>query len=187
MRSKSVPLGELALISVRMGTVAFGVGGTLAMLRAELGARRGWLTDQDVAEALAITQTLPGSTGVQVVAYLGWKLAGWPGALIAPFSFVAPPAAMMIAAAAATAALPDIPAVRGALLGVQIAVVGILAANMLKMARSTAKGRMLTLVLLAGLLLGALTSAVVAVVGMGVLGALLTLREREPERGRSDA
>ena len=177
MNSPPVSLLGLALALLRMGAFAFGgMGSTFALLRSELGARRGWITDHDVAEALAITQTLPGSTGVQVVAFLGWKLAGWPGALIAPFSFVTVPAVMMIAASAAVAALPDIPAVQGALLGIQIAIVGILAANMLKMARSTAKGRVLSAVLIAGLLIGALSSAAVAVVAMGVLGALLTMR-----------
>jgi len=121
---RTVSLLGLSLALLRLGAFAFGgMGGTLALLRSDLGARRGWITDQDVAEALAITQTLPGSTGVQVVAFLGWKLAGWPGALIAPFSFVAVPAAMMIAASAAVMALPDIPAIRGALLGIQIAIV----------------------------------------------------------------
>ena len=171
------PLG-LGLALLRLGAFAFGgMGSTLALLRSELGAKRGWITDADVAEALAITQTLPGSTGVQVVAFLGWKLAGWPGALIAPFSFVMVPAALMILASAGAAALPDVPAVRGALLGVQIAVVGILAANMLKMGRSTAKGRMLLAVLAGGLILGAAASAVVAVLAMGALGAFLALRK----------
>jgi chromate transporter len=180
-----VPVSVLALglALLRLGAFAFGgMGSTLALLRSDLGARRGWITDQDVAEALAITQTLPGSTGVQVVAFLGWKLAGWPGALIAPFSFVAVPAAMMIAASAAVAALPDIPAVRGALLGIQIAVIGVLAANMLKMARSTAKGRVLSAVLIGGLLIGAFSSAAVAVVSMGALGAFLALRANNEGR-----
>jgi chromate transporter len=177
VNSTPVSVATLALALLRMGAFAFGgMGSTLALLRVEFGARRGWITDQDVAEALAITQTLPGSTGVQVVAFIGWKLAGWPGALIAPFSFVTVPAVMMIAASAAVAALPDIPAVRGAILGIQIAIVGILAANMLKMAQSTAKGRVLSAVLIGGLLIGALSSAAVAVLAMGLLGALLTLR-----------
>ena len=34
-------------------------------------------------EALAFTQALPGSTGIQVVAYLGWRLRCWPSALAA--------------------------------------------------------------------------------------------------------
>lgn len=178
MTSKAVPLGELSLALLKIGAFAFGgVGSTLALLRSDLGARRGWITDGEVAEALAIVQTLPGSPGVLVVAFLGWKLGRWPGALIAPFSFVTVPALVMIAASAALTALPDLPAVRGAMLGIQIAIVGILAANMLKMARNTAKGNVLIAVLIAGLILGALTSAAVAVVCLGVLGALLGLRK----------
>ncbi|MDP1537467.1 MAG: chromate transporter [Burkholderiales bacterium] len=183
MKLAPVSLLRLGLALLRLGTFAFGgMGSTLALLRSDLGTRRGWISDQDVAEALAITQTLPGSTGVQVVAFLGWKLAGWPGALIAPFSFVAVPAALMIAASAAVAALPDVPAARGALLGIQIAVVGVLAANMLKMACSTAKGHVLLTVLAGGLLLGALSSAVVAVLVMGALGACLALRNKHKAR-----
>jgi len=177
MAARSVSLTQLSLVLLKMGAFAFGgMGSTLALLRSELGTKRGWITDDDVAEALAIVQTLPGSTGVQVVAFLGWRLGGWPGALIAPFSFVVVPALMMILASAAISALPDAPSIHGALLGIQIAIVGILAANMLKMAKSTAKGRTLTGVLIAGCLLGALTSAAAAVITLGALGALLALR-----------
>lgn len=177
MASSTVPLGQLSLALLKVGCFAFGgVGSTLALLRSDLGARRGWVTDGEIAEALAIVQTLPGSPGVLVVAFLGWKLGRWPGALIAPFSFVAVPALAMILASAAISALPDLPSIRGALLGIQVAIVGILAANMWKMARSTARGRTLIAVLLGGLILGALVSAAVAVVALGALGALLAMR-----------
>jgi chromate transport protein ChrA len=62
------------------------------------------------------------------------------------------------------------------LLGIQISIVGILAANMLKMARSTARGKTLAAVLAAGLAIGAIASAAVAVVAMGALGAALAIR-----------
>jgi chromate transporter len=183
-RPENATVPALALALLRLGAFAFGgLGSTVALLRAELGARRGWIDDADVAEALAITQTLPGSTGVQVVAYLGWKLAGWPGALVAPFSFIAVPALAMIAASAAAAALPDVATIRSALLGIQIAVVGILAANMLQLARAAVKGRGLLLVLAGGLVLGALVSAVVAVLAMGALGAFLALRGNAAAHG----
>jgi chromate transport protein ChrA len=45
--------------------------------------RRGWLRSSDVTAALAYTKPLPGSTGVQVVAFLAWRLGGWPGAITA--------------------------------------------------------------------------------------------------------
>ncbi len=167
-------LPTLTWVLLRLGAVAFGgLGATLSLLQRQLVDRRQWLNERDISEALAITQALPGSTGIQVVAYLGWRLRGWPGALLAVAAFIAPAAALMIVAAAATLALPDQPWVNGALMGVQICVVGLLAASMWRLARSEAKSRLLTAVLLAGCALGFFAPALVVVVGAGLIGALM--------------
>ena len=71
--------------------------------------------------ALAFTKPLPGSTVVQVVAFLGWRLRRWPGALVASAAFLLPSMIPMIAAATAAAALPDAAWVRGLFKGIEIA------------------------------------------------------------------
>ena len=167
-------LPTLGWTMIKLGAVAFGgLGATLALLQGALVDRRRWLEERDIAEALALTQALPGSTGVQVVAYLGWRLRGWPGALVAAVTFIAPAAALMIALAAATLSLPDKPWVQGALTGVQVAVVGLVAAAMWRLARGNAKGRALGAALLAGCVLGFVVPAAFVVVGAGLVGALL--------------
>jgi chromate transporter len=96
----------LGLALLRLGAFAFGgMGSTLALLRSDLGARRGWITDQDVAEALAITQTLPGSTGVQVVAFLEYRVAGLAGALLSTVAVFLIPILLAGAAAGLAARL----------------------------------------------------------------------------------
>jgi chromate transporter len=163
---------------LRLGAFAFGgLGATLALLQRCLVDRRQWLPQNDISEALAFTKALPGSTGIQVVAYLGWRLHGWPGALVAATAFIVPAAALMIVAAAASLALPDQPWVKGALIGLQIGVVGLLAAAMWRLARSEAKGPMLTAVLLASCVLGFFVHAVVIVVSAGVIGGLFCVEE----------
>lgn len=164
---------------LRLGAVAFGgLGATLALLQRGLVDRRQWLQERDISEALAFTQALPGSTGVQVVAYLGWRLCGWPGAVVAPAAFVAPAAAMMIAVAAASLALPSEPWVNGALTGVQVAVIGLVAAAMWRLAGNNAKGRALAAALVAGGVLGFIAPAATVVIGIGLIGALID-RERK--------
>ncbi len=163
---------------LRLGAAAFGgLGATLALLQRALVDRRQWLKQSDIAEALAFTKTLPGSTGIQVVAYLGWRLRGWPGALLAAVAFIAPATAMMIAVAAGSAALPDTAWVKGALTGIQIAVVGLLAASMWRLAQSEAKSPVLIAVLLFAAVLGFFVNAVFVVVGAGLIGAAID-RER---------
>ena len=159
---------------LRLGAVAFGgLGATLALLQRGLVDRRGWLKQEDISEALAMTQPLPGSTGIQVVSYLGWRIRGWPGAIVAAVAFIAPAAAMMIAVAAASLALPDEPWVRGAVSGIQVAVVGLVIAAMWRLARNQAKNAILTAVLLSSCVLGFFVYAVLIVVGAGLLGALI--------------
>ena len=167
-------LPAMAWELLRLGAFAFGgLGATLALLQRGLVDRRPRLQQSDISKALAFTKALPGSTGIQVVAYLGWLLRGWPGALIAATAFIAPAAVMMMVVAAASLALPDQPWLQGALTGIQVGVVGLLAASMWRLARSEAKGAMLTTVLLASCVLGFFVHAVLIVVGAGLIGALL--------------
>jgi chromate transporter len=170
----------LAWELLRLGAFAFGgLGSTLALLQRRLVDGRGWLQERDISEALAVSQALPGSTGIQVVAYLGSSLRGWPGAVVAVTAYIAPATALMIAAAAVTLALPDRPWVSGALTGVQVAVVGLLAASMWRLSRSAAKGPVLKVVLLSGCVLGFLVPALVVVVGAGLVGALVAAERKD--------
>jgi chromate transporter len=173
-------LGVLGWELLRLGAMAFGgLGATLALLQRALVERRGWLEQSDIAEALAFTKTLPGSTGIQVVAFLGWRLRGWPGGLLAAAAFIAPAMVMMIVVAAGSLALPDTAWVRGALTGIQIAVVGLLVASMWRLARSEAGTAVLKIVLVSAAVLGFFLNAVFVVVGAGLIGAVVDRERRD--------
>jgi chromate transporter len=165
---------------LRIGCVAFGgLGATLALLQRELVDRRGWLRADDIAAALAYTKPLPGSTVVQVVAFLGWRLGGWPGAIGATIAFLLPSFVLMTAAAAAMAGLPDTPSVQGALIGLQVAVVGLLGAALWRLARSEAGSVLLSMVLLASFLAGLFVNAAVVVAAAGGIGVILDRAQRD--------
>jgi chromate transporter len=159
----------LAWALLRIGAVAFGgLGATLSLLNRELVERRGWLRSSDVTDALAYTKPLPGSTVVQVVTFFGWRLGGWPAAVVAKVSFLLPAFGIMTIAAATVFALPDLPIIRSALAGLQIAVVGLLAAAIWRLGRSEAGSIPLMIVLLAAFGAGLFVNAALVV---GVAGA----------------
>lgn len=164
-------LASLVWALLRIGAFAFGgLGATLSLLNRELVERRGWLRSGDVSEALAYTKPLPGSTVVQVVTFLGWRIGGWPAAIVATIMFLLPSFAIMTAAAAAVFALPDHPIVRGALAGLQVAVVGLLGAAMWRLARSEAGSTALLLVLLTAFMAGLFVNAALIVLVAGLAG-----------------
>lgn len=176
--STSAPKPNLVQIGwafVRLGAIAFGgLGATLSLIQREFADRHRWITVKDVSEALAFTKPLPGSTVVQIVTFLGWRMRHWPGALIATTAFLLPSVVLMITAAALVATLPkESPLVEGGLTGLQVAVVGLLAAAMWRLARSEASSVFLTPVLLAAFVGGLYVNAALVVAVAGAIGVLV--------------
>jgi len=165
---------------LKSGALAFGgLGSTLALLQRRLGAERGWVDQAVISEGLAFTRALPGSTGIQIVAYLCHRLCGWPGTLVGTIAFIAPATLLMVLAAAFALALPDHPAVDRAFTGLQVGVVGLLAASMWRLARSEVKNRARLAVLLVCAVLGFFVNAVLVVVLAGTVGILLAKDEKD--------
>jgi chromate transport protein ChrA len=176
-----VPPSLLALAweLLKLGAVAFGgLGSTLALLQRRLADERGWLEPSVIGEGLAFTRALPGSTGIQLVAYLGHRLCGWPGALLGTVAYIAPATLMMILAAAFSVALPEHAAVDRAIVGLQIGVVGLLAASMWRLASGEARDRARLGVLLVCTVLGFFVNAVLVVALAGTVGLVATKEEK---------
>jgi len=98
--SRTATLGGLFLSFLKIGLVGFGGGvAVLAQIRTLTVRKRRWLTDSDFAEALALAQSLPGTSAGNSVTYIGLRLRGWRGAVVAMSGFILPSMLMMVALA----------------------------------------------------------------------------------------
>src|SRR6185369_16032677 len=70
-----------------------------AQIRTLTVRTRHWLTDSEVAEAVALAQSLPGTSAGNSVTYIGVRLRGWRGAAVAMGGFILPSMLIMIALA----------------------------------------------------------------------------------------
>ncbi|NUN67116.1 chromate transporter (plasmid) [Pseudanabaena biceps] len=116
----------LAFCFLKLGLQGFGgLGSVLALISHDLVEQRAWLDQAEITEALTYTKLLPGSTVVQIVAYLGWKLGGWMGAFVATVAFLLPAFLMMLGLAIAYRSTLSIQ-VQSTISGLNAAVVGML-------------------------------------------------------------
>jgi chromate transporter len=130
----SVNLVTLGAVFLKAGALLYGSGYVLlAFLRGDLVERLGWLTDAQLLDAVAIGQVTPGPL-FTTATFVGYVLAGIPGALVATVAIFAPafvfvaligPLAERIRRRPLTAALLD---------GVNAAAVGLMAAVSVELA-----------------------------------------------------
>jgi chromate transporter len=93
----SFSLGSLFLVFLKVGAVVFGSGYVLlAFLRADLVAHRGWLTDSQLIDAVAVGQVTPGPV-FTTATFIGYLLGGIRGAVVATVGIFLP-AFLLVAA-----------------------------------------------------------------------------------------
>src|SRR5438105_2058251 len=117
-----ISLWTLAWVFFKVGATGFGdTGPLLALVERELVEDRRVLTRDDITESLTYTRLLPGSTVVQIVSYLAYRLAGWPGSALATVAYILPSAAVMALLAAGYLAATSLPSIGPAVTGLTAA------------------------------------------------------------------
>src|SRR5665213_1113220 len=87
---RSNPLLTLIFLFVPLSLLSVGGGASiLAPLQHETIEVRHWLTQRDFIDLFAISRAAPGP-GSMLVTLIGWKVAGWSGALLASLAFFLP-------------------------------------------------------------------------------------------------
>lgn len=163
----SLSMGTLAWVFFRIGASGFGET-ELVLIERELVERRQVLTHQDLTDALTYTKTLPGSTVVQIMAYLAYRLGGWTGSAVATIVYLLPSTVAMMALAAGYIAVSGLPLVRPAADGLTAAAVGLLLATAWRLGKRAITPRQPLSVVLA-------VGAVVAGGVFGISAAILVV------------
>lgn len=130
-------LPTLFLVFLKVGSVLYGSGYVLlAFLRADLVVRYGWLTDQQLIDAIAIGQVTPGPV-FTTATFVGYLVGGVPGALVATLGIFLPSFIFVALSNPLIPRLRQSPWFAGMLDGVNVASLGLMAAVTWQLALSS--------------------------------------------------
>jgi chromate transporter len=126
-------IGGLALSLFKIGSVAFGNGSAIIpLIQYEAVEAHPWMSLSQFADGIALGQITPGPFLITAT-FIGYKLAGFWGGLLATFAIFSPSFAMTLVFTEIFARIRNLKAVRGALAGVMASFVGLLAVVLLQL------------------------------------------------------
>lgn len=158
--------GELFLAFALISLQAF--GGALAFIERTVVRQKRWLSAQEFLGLYAVSQVLPGPTGISFCVLLGDRFFGLRGAVATVGGFLLVPSVIVIGVTSVFQHYQHVPQVQGALHGMGAASVGLIVTTAMRMGR-TLKGQRV------GIVVAALSFAAVGLARLPVGTVVLTL------------
>src|ERR1700733_2245241 len=143
---KQVPLDELALFFLRLGTTAFGgPAAHIAIMEDELVRRRKWLSREKFLDLLGASNLIPGPSSSELAIHIGYLRAGWMGLLVGGVCFIFPAAILVGCIAWAYVRFGHLPAVAAVLYGVKPVVIAVILQALWGLGRTAFKSWLLAI------------------------------------------
>ncbi len=181
----TVPLYRIFWEYFLVGLTAFSMA-ILQKLKSVVAENK-WMSEEEMNDGLALVQLYPGPIMVDFTAYVGYKLRGVPGAVMATGGFILPSFLMMLVLSALYFAAASLAWIHILLAGLEALVIGVIFNVTLDLGKRAVKGRLESIVALfafAALLLR--LNAIWIVLASLVLGALF-IRPAAPKTQLSES
>lgn len=130
-----VPLWNIFLVFAKIGS--FTIGGGYAMIpliRDEL-VKKGWLSEEELPDIVALAQSAPGVLAVNMSIFAGYKMRGLKGSIAATLGSALPSFLIILLIAMLFTGYQDNPVVIRIFKGIRPVVVSLIAVPMINMAR----------------------------------------------------
>ena len=171
MTKTSPSASRLFLSFLRLGLTAFGGPAMVSYIRELSVKRNNWLDDETFKDGVALTQSIPGATAMQMAAYTGLKSRGVGGALLSYIGFGLPAFVLMLILSALYGESRNIAQIISLFNGLQVIVVAMVANAAYTFGRGTLKNyRDIFIAVLSAILFWRGISPFIVIIGSALTG-----------------
>jgi len=170
-------LWQLFIAFARVGVMTFGGGyAMIPILEREIVDNRGWASSEELMDYYAVGQCTPGVIAVNTATFIGRKLGGIPGGIVASLGVVFPSIVIIITIAGILSNFSHIPAVKSAFAGIRVCVCVLIFNSVLKLWKKSVVSKLTLAIFLLVFVLSVLldVSPVVFVILCAAAGIVFT-------------
>lgn len=150
-------LGDLFRLFLRLGLTAFGgPAAHIAMMQREVVDKRRWMDHDHFLDLIGATNLIPGPNSTEMAIHIGQERGGWRGLLITGACFIGPAVVITAIIAWAYQQYGNLPQVSAFIFGIKPAIIPVILAATLPLAKRALKDAWLWAIAIASLAAGLL-------------------------------
>lgn len=157
----------------KIGALTFGGGyAMLPIIQREIVENKKWSTDKEILDYYAVGQCTPGVIAVNTATFIGYKLRGITGGIIATIGVVFPSLIIILTIASFLQNFADMAIVQSAFAGIRVAVVALIITTVIKLLKSSIKDYLGIIIAILAFIISAFLglSPVYVVIAAGLTG-----------------
>ena len=163
---------------LKIGAFTFGGGyAMIPLIQKEIVEKKKWMTDEDILEIVAIAESTPGPIAINAATFVGYRTAGFGGALLSTVGVVLPSFIIIAAISFVLRAFQNLAAVRYAFWGIRAGVLALIIKALWSMYQQNKKGLMSYMIMALAFIAVAVfnISVLWVIIGCAVLGLVSPL------------
>ena len=176
--SRARRIWELFLTFMKIGGFTFGGGyAMIPLIQRETVEVKGWITDEDILEIIAIAESTPGPIAINSATFVGYRTAGVLGSAAATLGVVLPSFVIISLISFVLTQFQELKAVQYAFFGIRAGVLALIVKAFLTMYKKCPKGILSYIIWVFAFACSALlgVNVMIAIVASALLGIITTL------------
>lgn len=157
----------------KIGALTFGGGyAMLPLIQREIVENKKWSTEKEILDYYAVGQCTPGVIAVNTATFIGFKLKGIIGGIVATLGVVFPSLIIILIIASFLQSFADLSIVQSAFAGIRVAVVALIITTVIKLLKSSIKDYLGVIIAIIAFIISAFIglSPVYVVIAAGLTG-----------------
>ncbi len=177
-KSKFKLIIELFLVFFKIGAFTFGGGyAMIPIIQREVSEKKKWIKDSDILDIVAIAESTPGPIAINTSTFVGFKTAGFWGAVFATFGAVLPSFIIITLISFVLRNFSSYRPVRYAFYGIRAGVIALIIKSFVSMLKQLPKSAAAYILMAAAFVLAVFTeiNVIYIIIGCGVLGLISSM------------
>ena len=163
---------------LRIGAFTFGGGyAMIPLIQTEVVEKKNWITDKDILDIIAISESTPGPISINAATFIGYKICGFWGAFFSTFGLVLPSVVIISLLSMVLGLVENNKIVQYAFSGIRAGVLALIVKALISMYKQCPKNLFSYIVLGLAFLVVAIfdVNVIYVVIGCGLLGLVYSL------------